>query len=49
MPDLANDMGLSVEPIIYVPGKLGERIEDNLMELGNVWRLNKCNQELAIL
>ena len=49
MPDLANDMVFSVEPMIYVPGKLGARIEDNVMELGKVWRLNKCIQELAIL
>jgi Xaa-Pro aminopeptidase len=42
-------MVFSVEAMIYVPGKLGARIEDNVMELGKVWRLNKCIQELAIL
>jgi Xaa-Pro aminopeptidase len=42
-------MVFSVEPGIYVPGKLGARIEDNVMELGKMRRLNKCVQKLAIL
>jgi Xaa-Pro aminopeptidase len=42
-------MVFSVEPMVDVPRKFGARIEDNVMELGKVWRLNKCIQELAIL
>jgi Xaa-Pro aminopeptidase len=42
-------MVFSVEPGIYVPGKLGVRIEDIVvMESGKVRRLNKCSRELAI-